>query len=75
MSSSAMELEAAVLALPRRERAHLIRRLIESLDEEPGVEDAWEAEIAARLEAIRRGDVETINGPEAVARLKAKYSK
>ena len=60
MSSSPLEeLEAAVLALPRAARARLAKFLIESLDEQDEVEEAWELEVRQRLLAYRAGEAET----------------
>jgi putative addiction module component (TIGR02574 family) len=61
------ELESAVLALPRAERARLAQQLLASLDEEPEVEAAWRDEVRRRLEAYRTG-VEATVGREAVIR-------
>jgi putative addiction module component (TIGR02574 family) len=52
------EREAAALALPRAERARLIRQLIESLDEDEGIEEAWEEEVRRRLQAYHAGPIE-----------------
>ena len=60
-------LEAAALALPPAERARLAQRLIESLDDDPEVEEAWSAEIKRRLDAIDRGEVEMIPAEEVLS--------
>lgn len=63
MSSSPLEeLEAAALALPRADRARLAKHLIESLDEENEVEEAWEVEVRQRLQAYRGNEVSTEDG-------------
>ena len=60
MSSSPLEeLEAAVLALPRADRARLAKHLIESLDDENEVEEAWQVEVRQRLQAYRAGELKT----------------
>lgn len=59
MSSILEELHAAVLSLPRAERARLAERLLASLDDEGEVEEAWREEVRRRLEAYREGDMET----------------
>jgi putative addiction module component (TIGR02574 family) len=48
------------LALPLRERAHLIAQLLASLDGEPDedVEEAWAAEIERRARRVLEGDAE-----------------
>ncbi len=61
MSSPVHELEAAVLALPVRERARLAQRLLASLDEEEQeVRDAWVAEVRERLARYRAGEIEAL---------------
>jgi putative addiction module component (TIGR02574 family) len=65
MSSSPLEeLEAAVLALPRADRARLAKYLIESLDEQGEVEEAWEVEVRQRLLAYRAGEATTEEGDD-----------
>ncbi len=56
MRTGAEELELAVLSLPAGDRARLARRLIESLDQDPEIEAAWEKEIARRVAKIESGD-------------------
>jgi putative addiction module component (TIGR02574 family) len=68
------DLEAALLALPRAERARLAERLIASLDEDVEVEQAWEAEVKRRLDGYRAGEIEAVSSAsvheEARRRLK-----
>jgi putative addiction module component (TIGR02574 family) len=63
MDLSPQEIEAGAMDLPPSERAHLARRLIQSLDEEvedpTEVERAWEAEIQRRLNEYRADNVQT----------------
>ena len=66
-SDVTQRLEAAALALPREERARLAERLIESLDDDPAVEEAWAAEIKRRLDAIDRGEVEMVPAEDVIA--------
>jgi putative addiction module component (TIGR02574 family) len=54
------ELEAALLALPRAERARLAERLIASLDDDVEVEQAWEAEVKRRLDGYRAGEIKAV---------------
>ncbi|MEZ4425423.1 MAG: addiction module protein [Gemmatimonadota bacterium] len=68
MGTDATErLEAVALALPRKERARLAQRLIESLDDDPEVEEAWAVEIQRRLDSIDRGEVELIPAEQVLA--------
>ena len=76
MSLPLERLESEALELSSRERAALAHRLIVSLDESPDddpteVELAWEAEIQQRLEAYRRGEMETIPSSEVFAKARA----
>ena len=62
---------AAALALPERQRADLLARLMDSLDDPPDadVEQAWDAEIARRLEDVRSGKEKGIPWEEVRRRL------
>ena len=73
-SAEAIAVEA--LALPENERAVLVLRLAESLDEQhdADAEEAWATEVAARIEAVRAGTTETITTAEALARARTRLS-
>jgi putative addiction module component (TIGR02574 family) len=73
-SAEAIAVEA--LSLPADERAALVLRLAESLDEEHDVdaEAAWAAEVAARIETVRAGTAETTTTGEALARARARLA-
>ena len=60
MTKAAEDVLHDAMALPLGERAELAVELLASLDGEPeeDVEAAWAAEIAARVERIRRGEAE-----------------
>lgn len=73
MSSTVENLEAEALRLSAVERAQLVERLIASLDIDPKVEEAWAAEVERRNAEIETGAVALIPGPEALAKLKAKF--
>ena len=66
-------LEAQVLKLSPDDRARLLDRLILSLDEDKARDQAWDALAARRDAEIESGQVAAIDGPEALARLRAKY--
>ena len=51
----------------------LVERLIASLDIDPEVEKAWDVEIERRIAEVESGAVSMIPGPEAIARIKAKF--
>jgi putative addiction module component (TIGR02574 family) len=63
------EVEELALTLSAEERARLADMLLASLDgpEITVVEVAWEAEIAARIAAYRRGELETIPAEQVFA--------
>ena len=73
---SAESIADEALALPTSERAALVLRLAESLDEQhdADAEDAWAAEVAARVEALKAGTAETITTAEALADARARLS-
>ena len=73
MSSTVEAVEAAALQLSATERAHLIERLIASLDIDPDIEAAWAAEVERRNAEIENGTVSLIPGHEALANLKAEF--
>lgn len=73
-SAEAIAIDA--LSLPHDERAALVLRLAESLDEkhDADAEDAWAAEVAGRIETVRAGTAETITTAEALAQARARLS-
>ncbi len=66
-------LEAQVLRLSPRDRAGLLDRIILSLDDEKARDKAWDALAAQRDAQIESGQVAEIDGPQAVAELRARY--
>jgi putative addiction module component (TIGR02574 family) len=76
MTSQVSELLEKALALSIQDRGLLIDRLIESLDEEPaeeGVEAAWDAEIAKRVEDVRSGRVKLIPGEQVLREIEEEF--
>jgi putative addiction module component (TIGR02574 family) len=73
---SAEAIAVDALALPADERAALVLKLAESLDEQhdADAEDAWAAEVAARIESVRSGTAETIATADALAQARARLS-
>ena len=65
------ELYEDAVQLPESERRVLAERLLDTLEEVPdsGVDRAWEAEAARRLQSIREGRTQPIPWTEARARL------
>lgn len=70
MADSVAALAAKACDLSREERSHLVELILESLHEPPlsEVEAAWEQEIAGRVAAFDRGDVETFAAEDVFAR-------
>jgi putative addiction module component (TIGR02574 family) len=66
------QMTAEALALSGEERTLLADRLVESLDaaEAKEIDQLWSIEVKRRLEEIRRGEVQTIPGPEALAQVR-----
>lgn len=60
MTATSERLAQEALVLPEQERAELAHRILLSLEDatEEGTDEAWEAEIARRVERIRNGTAE-----------------
>lgn len=71
MRTGAEDLEVAVLSLPAGDRARLAKRLIESLDQDPGIEAAWEKEIARRVARIESGKASLVPAEEVFAKARS----
>ena len=71
MARSARELYDEAMRLDPKERATLMRLLVDTLDTEAeeGAEDAWRAEIERRIADLDSGAVETVPWEELRARL------
>lgn len=66
-------LEPEVLSLPAAERSRLLGQLLASLDTEPEFFAAWMQEAACRDAEIESGITQLAPGPEAMARLRARF--
>jgi putative addiction module component (TIGR02574 family) len=76
MSSSDQIAESA-LGLPIAERARLVTRLLESLDEarpDADIEQAWEQETARRVQDLLHGRAKTIPASQALSDARAKLN-
>jgi len=72
MDAAMIEKEA--LQLTDAERALLADRLLSSLSHpSQEVKDAWIRESDERLAAFRRGEIEALDGPSAIAGLKRRF--
>jgi putative addiction module component (TIGR02574 family) len=69
MSSQFDDLTKRARALPRGEKAALVRMLIDDLDpgQDPDVEKLWLEEAERRYAQYLRGEVEAIPGDEVMA--------
>jgi putative addiction module component (TIGR02574 family) len=80
MSLTLEQLEAEALNLPLEERATLVQRLLESLEED-GMEDPAQVERAWLKEAERRyarylaGETQPVPAAEALARVRAQLTQ
>jgi putative addiction module component (TIGR02574 family) len=74
VTQEADDLLKKALTLPPNERATLAGSLIESLEEvdEASVQDAWDDEIARRIEELDSGKAETISWDEVRRRIATK---
>ncbi len=66
------QIEKEALALPGEARARLADRLVESLEapEFGDIDKLWAGEAKRRRDEVRQGKVETIPGPEGLARVR-----
>lgn len=76
MALTAIEVEEALLALDRRDRAAVIRRGLQTLEPDDGdpqsdVAAAWRVELRRRIDEIESGDIETIPFEDAMAGARA----
>jgi len=67
MRTAADNLEQAALALPLGDRARLARALIESLEQDPEVEAAWEREIRRRVAMVESCEATVIPAEDVFA--------
>ena len=74
VTQEADDLLKKALTLPANERATLAGSLIDSLEEvdEASVQDAWDEEIARRIEELDSGKAETISWDEVRRRIATK---
>jgi len=72
MSENLYSLTAAVLALPKEERARLIDAALVSLDDPGPLSPAWRAELERRGREIDDGEVELIDNDDVFAYVRAR---
>ena len=81
MSTDAQSIVDQVLSLPLGTREEVLTRLIESLedtdmpllDEQAAIEAAWNAEAARRVEEVRSGQTELLDGETTLRDLRKKF--
>jgi putative addiction module component (TIGR02574 family) len=71
------EILETALKLPKEQRLRLAEQLRESVEGEPqsDVEAAWGDEIADRVEALERGEIETVSAKAVFDRVRAKHAR
>jgi len=69
MTLPLQQIESEALSLPADERARLAEALIESLDEDARLQQAWDEEIGRRVEDLRSGRVKGIPAEEVFAEM------
>lgn len=77
MARSLAELRHELLTLPRKERADLALRLIQSLDEsaEEDVDAYWKEELVRRSRQIESGEAELIPADEVFKKARQRLAK
>jgi putative addiction module component (TIGR02574 family) len=75
MISPVDDLANAAMALPRSERARLAERLLASLDEDAGVEEAWAQEVQNRLDLYRAGRLDAVPAAEVHEEARRRLSR
>ena len=72
MATNWEQLAEQAMALPSESRARLADRLVESLDvaELGAIDNLWVAEAMRRRDEIRSGSVETIDGEDALRKVR-----
>ena len=64
-------LEAEVLSLSEADRSRLVDRLLASLGHDPEWAQAWSEEADRREAQVASGQAQWVDGPDAVARVRA----
>lgn len=62
-----------MLKLPAADRARLLDVLLDSIDEDEGVEREWDRVADERDAELESGAVSPVDGPTVLARLRVKY--
>jgi putative addiction module component (TIGR02574 family) len=75
MSAMVAQLTEQALGLSESERAELAHRLLLSLDDvaDEGAEEAWEIEVARRVEQIKNGTAKGRPAEDVFREIRARY--
>ncbi|NCZ74734.1 MAG: hypothetical protein EBX65_04410 [Betaproteobacteria bacterium] len=73
MSVQLEMLQAQILGLPVHERARLLDRLIESLDADQALEEAWDAVATQREQELDSGQASRVPLEDVVTRLESRF--
>ena len=68
------EIEAMALQVSASDRSHLAESLLASLSEEDEILAAWIEEAERRADAYDRGEIETVDFDESIARARARIA-
>lgn len=68
------KIEAMALQLPAADRSHLAESLLASLSEEDEILAAWIEEAERRADVHERGEIETVDFDESIARVRARIA-
>ena len=73
MTAQARDILEQALKLPERDRQRLAEALLDSVPPEVAkdIENAWNAEALRRAEAIERDEANTVDGDEALSKLRS----
>lgn len=77
MTRQGLNLLQKALSLSDKERAELVSSLIDSLDSiaDEGAENAWDQEIARRIQDLDSGKAKTVRWEEVRARISTKLNR
>jgi putative addiction module component (TIGR02574 family) len=76
MTDAYEEIVSAALALPPQARALLAEDLLASLDSSQAeIDEAWRIEIERRIQEIREGRVELLDGDKVMSELRAQLKR
>jgi putative addiction module component (TIGR02574 family) len=77
MAATTEQLTHDALALPEKDRARLAQALLQSLEPtvDEGVAEAWDVEVARRLERVRQGSATGRPADEVFRGIRARHQR